>query len=135
MRPRIREELAYLREHYDDVVHAEKDGEDWFLLPSYPIPPGWRVDAVSVTHLPTAFQVKPGYPGVAPYGFLVPRRTSCSDSAPDNSGDPPSEPPFPGDWLHLSWTVEDWSPAAEVRGGSNLVAWCRSFRVRFLEGK
>ena len=134
MTPRITEELAHLREHYD-IVHDENGGEDWFHISSYPVPPGWRLGETLVAHLPVAFQVKPDYPAVAPYGFLVSKATSFGGGAPSNSGDPPAVPPFPGDWLHLSWTVENWEPRSAVRGGSNLVAWCRSFRVRFQEGE
>lgn len=43
MRKRIEDELALLRGYYPDIEHKEHAGEDWFLIPRYPYPPGWRV--------------------------------------------------------------------------------------------
>jgi hypothetical protein len=84
--------------------------------------------------MPVPFLVKGDYPGSPPYGFFTPAGLTFGESAPNNTGDPPVPPPFPGAWLHFSWTVENWAPTADVRKGSNLLAWCRSFGERLKEG-
>ena len=43
-------------------------------------------------------------------------------------------PPFGGSWLQLSWSPETWFPEVDVRKGSNLLAWVRSFSERLKEG-
>lgn len=134
MRPRIEQELALLREAYGGVEHVEQAGEDWFRLPRYPVPAGWRVGDEPVDHLPVAFLVKGDYPGAAPYGFLLPRGVNFKGAAPSNTGNPPKPVPFTGEWLHFSWSVENWAASDDVRKRSNLIAWCRSFAVRLREG-
>jgi hypothetical protein len=134
MRPRIDEELTLLREVYADVAHAEEAGEDWFYLPRYAVPAGCCVGDKSVDHLAIAFLVKADYPGAPPYGFLAPKGLNFSGAVPNNVGDPPKPVPFPGEWIHFSWTVENWATTSDVRKGSNLLAWCRSFAVRLKEG-
>jgi hypothetical protein len=134
MRARISHELALLRRHFGDVEHAESNGEDWFRLPRYVLPDGWRIGDKAVSELPVCFLVKGNYPGDAPYGFLTPAGLNFKGVAPNNTGAPPSPPPFSGEWLHFSWSVENWSATADVGKGSNLLAWVRSFMVRLQEG-
>jgi hypothetical protein len=134
MRPRIEAELALLRGVYSAVEHAEEGGEDWFRLPTYATPEGWLVDGARAAAVPIAFLVKADYPGAAPYGFLTPTGLTFNGGAPQNTGQPPKPVPFPGNWLHFSWTAEDWRVAGDPRTGSNLVAWCRSFATRLREG-
>jgi len=134
MRARIEQELALLREHYPDVEHKELDGEDWFRLPRYGFPPGWQVGQTAIEESEIAFQVKADYPGAPPYGFLVPTNLNFKGAAPTNTGAPPKQPPFAGNWLHFSWSVDDWSAKADGRKGSNLLAWSRSFSQRLKEG-
>lgn len=134
IRSRIEQELALLREAYGEVEHREEAGEDWFRLPRCSIPPGWRIGESPVDELPIAFLVKADYPGSAPYGFLAPAGLNFKGAAPNNTGAPPKPPPFPGDWIHFSWSVENWAATGDVRKGSNLLAWCRSFTVRLKEG-
>ena len=134
MRRRIEQELALLREFYGDVGHAEDAGEDWFRLPRYAVPPGWRLGCEAMEHLPVAFLIKADYPGAAPYGFLAPKDLNFNRAAPSNTGEPPTPVPFPGAWIHFSWTVEKWAATGDVRKGSNLLAWCRSFAARLKEG-
>ena len=134
MRARIDEELALLRQVYGEVGHVEQAGEDWFHLPRYAVPVGWRIGGEAVDHLPVAFLIKGDYPGAAPYGFLLPKGVNFGGTLPNNTGDPPKAVPFPGEWLHFSWSVENWAATSDVRKGSNLVAWCRSFAVRLKEG-
>ena len=134
MRPRIAQELDLLKQVYGDVQHIEEAGEDWFCLPGYPVPNGWQIDGSAVQSAPIALLVKADYPGVAPYGFLMPASISFEGSSPGSTGDPPKEVPFPGGWLHFSWSAEKWEPSSNACQGSNLVIWCDSFSVRLKEG-
>jgi len=134
MRARIEQELALLREQYGDIGHMEVDGEDWFRLPPRRLPPGWRVGNTTVEAVPIVFLIKADYPGSAPYGFMAPAGLNFNGSAPGSTGGPPKAPPFAGDWIHFSWSVENWAATSDVRKGSNLLAWCRSFTERLKEG-
>ena len=134
MRLRIEQELGLLREVYGDVGHEEEVGEDWFSLPHYPLPPGWRIGEATVAEVPVIFLVKADYPGSPPYGFLTPAGLNFNGAAPTSTGGPPKSPPFPGQWMHFSWEAQSWAATADVRKGSNLLAWCRSFAERFKEG-
>lgn len=134
MRLRIKQELDLLREHYPDVVHAELNGEDWFLLPTYPFPPGWAFNSADVRVAGVVFKVGAGHPTSEPYGFAVPSGLTFNGAAPNNTG--AFSAPFPGAWTLFSWAPEGtWRPAAEARGGSNLYDWARSFSQRLAEGR
>jgi hypothetical protein len=133
MRPRIEQELALLR-RVGEVEHTEVAGEDWFRLPRNQLPPGWRIGDKAVTEIPVIFLIKADYPGSPPYGFLAPVGLNCNGTPPGNTGGAPKPPPFSGDWMHFSWSVENWTATADVNKGSNLLAWCRSFGERFKEG-
>ena len=134
MRARIEQELALLRRRYAGAEHAAVDGEDWFKLPCYPLPHGWRIGGSAVEAVPTAFLIKGDYPCTAPYGFLTRASLNFNGNAPTNAGAPPKQPPFLGDWMHFSWSVEIWLAVSDIYKGSNLLAWARSFAVRLNEG-
>lgn len=134
MRPRIEQELVLLRQHYGEVEHAEVAGEDWFMLPRYSLPPGWRLGDRDVTEVAIVFLVTAGHPGAAPYGFLAPAGLTLNGAATANTGPPPKPPPFPGEWMHFSWSAETWAATADVNKGSNLLVWARGFAYRFKEG-
>ena len=134
MRLRLEEELSLLREPYGAVVHVEAGGEDWFQLPSYATPDGWQFDGRAAGEISVCFLIKGDYPGAVPYGFLTPAGLNFNGQAPRSTSAPPKPVPFAGDWLHFSWTLEDWAASAEVRDGSNLLVWCRGFAVRLREG-
>lgn len=134
MRRRIEQEFALLREAYGDVEHAEAEGEDWFRLPRYRLSAGWQIGETAVDVVPVVFLIKGDYPGSKPYGFLAPAGLNFKGTVPTNTGGVPKTPPFPGQWMHFSWDAENWAATAEVRKGSNLLAWCRSFAERFKDG-
>jgi hypothetical protein len=134
MRLRIEQELALLHELYPDVEHQEHDGEDWFRLPTYPFPAGWRVLDASITSAPVVFRIVVAYPSAEPYGFYAPAGVNFSGNPPTNPGSGAS-PPFGGSWQHFSWAPDgSWAPTADVRRGSNLLVWVRSFGQRLREG-
>jgi hypothetical protein len=134
MRPRIEQELSLMREHYGDVAHAEAAGDDWFRLPRYLLGEGWRIGEAPVTEIPIVFFVTGAHPGAVPYGFLAPAGLNFKGTAPGSTGAPPKTPPFDGAWMHFSWSVENWAATSDIRKGSNLLAWARSFAHRFKEG-
>ena len=134
MRLRIEQEFALLREYYPDAEHQEQGGEDWFRLPTYPFPVGWRIADAAVTSAPVVFRVGVAFPSGEPYGFYAPGDINFSGSPPTNPGSGAS-PPFGGSWQHFSWAPDgSWAPTADVRRGSNLLAWVRSFSQRLREG-
>src|SRR5262249_58054487 len=101
MRLRIEQEFALLREHYRDVEHQEHGGEDWFRLPTYPFPAGWRVVPASVTSAPLVFRVGVAYPSGGPYGFYAPAGINFAGRPPTSPGSR-ATPPFGGSCLHVS---------------------------------
>lgn len=133
MRTRIKEELALLRQQYGEVEHIEVAGVDWFRLPRYPLPDGWQIGSEPVEEVPIAFPVPSAYPGSPPYGFLTPAGLNFKGATPGNPGSS-NPPPFEGNWMHFSWTVENWTATSDLRKGSNLLTWCRSFGERLREG-
>jgi hypothetical protein len=134
MRPRIEQELALLREHYADLEHQEHGGEDWFRLLTYPFPDGWQLASASITSASVVFRVGIAYPAGEPYGFYAPAGINFSGNAPTNPGSG-ANPPFDGAWQHFSWAPDgSWAPTADVRRGSNLLTWARSFGQRLREG-
>ena len=134
MRPRIKAELALLREVYGDVELREAGGEDWFKLPPYLLPEGWLIDGERKTAVPIVFLIKADYPSNSPYGFLTPAGLTCKGAMPGNTGGAPAGVPFDGDWMLFSWHCEDWQASGEPSQGSNLLTWCRSFKERLDEG-
>jgi hypothetical protein len=118
---RIEQELVLLRSKFPD---AALQGQ-WVLLPSYPVPnPGWGADSVKV-----AFPIPAAYPAQKPYAFYVSPPLRVGASIPGNATEA-SDPVFDGEWTKFSWDCQDWSPAAEVAGGSNLLHWALSFHER-----
>ena len=133
MRPRIGEELALLRQFYPDVQHAAPATDDWFLLPRYALPPGWRIGEAEVSASALCFSVGGGYPQAAPYAFLLPAGINFRGTAPGNTTTSTNSP-FAGAWLQFSWSAESWFPQSDARKGSNLLVWVRSFADRLKEG-
>jgi hypothetical protein len=134
MRPRMEQELVLLREHYPDIEHCEHGGEDWFRIPRYPFPAGWRIGAEAIESAPVAFRISAGYPTAEPYGFLAPGGINYNGSSPGNPGGAIAVP-FPGAWQPFSWAPDgSWAPTNDVRTGSNLLVWVRGFAQRLSEG-
>lgn len=128
MNRRIEAELALLRLHYAKVEHIATNAMHWFLVEPLLAPEGW-----SSGEVPVVFAVTEGHPGAEPYGFFVPADLQFNGQAPsDSSASHP--PPFPGQWRFLSWKPEGWKAAGDVRTGSNLWGWVRSFVHRLREG-
>ena len=133
MRLRIEQELLLLRQYYPNLEHLEQAGEDWFHLPDYQFPPGWRIKDSSIIKAPIAFKIGAAYPTSEPYGFAAPAGINFKGDPPQNTGSCASFP-FDGEWQLFSWAPDGWKPTSDVRKGANLLAWVRSFSDRLLEG-
>ena len=131
MRPRIAQELDLLRRVYGDLEHIEEAGEDWICLPCYPVPKGWRISGGF------AVRFSPCLLSLSRQIILVYGSLRFSDAGWDYAfeGSSPEQyretrrnkHPSLGEWLHFSWSAEDWSAGTDACQGSNLVAWCHSF--------
>ncbi len=127
MRERLAEELALLRRHYGGDVEYRECG-DWFLIPRYPTPAKCTPSLASV-----CFGLKPGYPGIEPYGFFA-ATDLLFEGQPFSGTSAAAPPPFPGSWTFFSWSPEGWFGTGDLLSGSNLWAWARSFAARLLDG-
>lgn len=132
MRPRIEQELALLRQFYPDLEHITKDSIDWFALPIYAVPAGWRIGEDEIAQCRLCFPINGGYPSAQPYSFLLPAGINFKGASPKNTT--AFNAPFSGSWLQFSWQPETWFPTSDVRKGSNLLVWVRSFIARLKEG-
>lgn len=134
MRTRIEQELALLRQAHRAIEYAEFNGEDWFKLPDYPLPPGWQIGDVAAATVTLLFKLGATYPTAHPYGFMIPAGANFTGTPPTNTAAAPAGP-FPGSWLLFSWQPDgNWQPGAEAASGSNLLSWVRSFAQRLKEG-
>ena len=133
MRVRIKQEFVQLKEYYPEIVYKESAGEDWFQIPCYSYPAGWRVQNEAIEVAPIVFKVVSSYPTGEPYGFCVPAGINFNGTPPSNSGSI-SGVPFDGAWIQLSWSPNGWAPTSNARAGTNLLAWVRSFAQRLKEG-
>jgi len=130
MDERVKIEIEMLRARYPDLQVSPD--ERWFLVPSYPLPPGWKLSSTNI-----AFQIPVGYPGTPPYGIYVPVGLLFQEKRPNNYTEPaPSQPPFTGRWGIFSWQPKDgkWFSKADPVAGSNLLNWVIGFTDRFREG-
>ena len=133
MRPRLSAEFQLLRQVYAGAEHAEQGGEDWFRLPAYRFPPGWRLGECDIAEAPVAFKVVATYPAGEPYGFAVPMELNFEGATPQNAAASVTTP-FGETCRLFSWQPDGWFPTDDPRIGSNLLAWARSFVHRLKEG-
>jgi hypothetical protein len=124
---RIEEEIVLLEGVFENLEWRQEGR--WILLPRYSTPRGWVQSEVSI-----CFQVKPAYPGVAPYGFYVREPCSLESGAAFRNVTRASDPPFAGSWIKFSWSPREWKPSADITSGSNLVNFALSFAERLAEG-
>ena len=128
MNERINTELTLLRQHYTKVDYLAENAMHWFMVQMLKTPDKW-----SPADIPVVFAVTEGYPGVEPYGFFVPETLNLNGKTPSEH-QAPHPPPFEGKWHFLSWQPEGWFATADVRSGSNLWGWVRTFMCRLREG-
>jgi hypothetical protein len=129
MTERIDQEVALLQTAYPGLEW--RADAFWARIPEYPVPPGpWTLAVIEV-----AFRIPPGLPGEAPYAFQVrPGLESTVGGAIGNYAYPVSNPCFGEGWGQFSWSPEEWAPHSEIRRGSNMFTFVRSFADRLKEG-
>lgn len=132
MTKRIEQELSLLSSYYPAVEYVEEG--QWFLIRDYVLPcaPTWNKEKMDV-----CFQVLTGYPGSPPYGFYVPSDLKYEGSPPQNNykSTPPAIPPFEGSWGFFSWSHDStWRATADMKAGSNLTNFARTFAGRLKQG-
>lgn len=128
MNARIEAELALLRQHFERVDHLAVNFMHWLRIQFLKTPEGW-----SPEEIPAVFAITEGHPGVQPYGFFVPDELKFKGKPPSEH-QAPHPPPFEGNWRFLSWQPMGWHATVDVRSGSNLWGWVRSFTQRLREG-
>lgn len=133
MRERIVAEFESLKAEFADAEYLEHQGDDWFRLPQYRCPAGWRLGEQDAAVVPVAFKIAANYPVGEPYGFAVPMEFNFKGAAPTNAAATVT-PPFGGTWRLFSWAPDGWFATGDPRKGSNLVRWAHSFRQRLQEG-
>lgn len=129
---RIIAELDLLRRSFGEVSYQKVGEEHWFEVAEYTLSPGWKLQGTPTEKIRVAFRIVTSL-SAAPYGFLIPHGMSYEGKEP-GTADAPVTVPFAGQWRMLSWSPEAWVPTTDIHNGSNLLAWCRSFRQRMMEG-
>lgn len=128
MKERWQEELELLKKAYPDLETSETDGH-WCRLPSYRVPG----EAFQPEMVEVAFRI-PGQAGEQPYGFWVRPGVEAEGGATISNYSFPATTPWGSDWGQFSWSPVSWLPKADVRAGSNMVNFVRSFADRLGEG-
>ena len=129
---RIGLELELLRSAYGEVEYQKVGEEHWFKVSAYKLSDGWKMNGVSAQAISVAFRIVTSLTA-PPYGFLIPAGMKYCEQEPGTAEAPPTVP-FEGNWRLLSWAPEEWVPTNDIHNGSNMLAWCRSFRQRMMEG-
>ena len=125
----LEQELELLRLIHPDLEYRQEAGLHWVRIASWTLPAG-VFDKSSVG---VAFQVPP-LAGQAPYGFWVhPGLQLATGGSPGNYTYPIATP-WGADWGQFSWSPCNWTPTAEIRSGSNMLEFIRSFNDRLCEG-
>jgi hypothetical protein len=127
MSERIAEEIELIRSHFPSLEFREEDF--WARLCDYQLPDGWNREQVEV-----AFQVPRDLFGQEPYGFWIRPFISLSNgTAPTDASPDPVTTGFGEGWQQFSWSPDDWRPGPDVRSGTNLLDFVRSFARRLAE--
>jgi hypothetical protein len=126
MSERLEQELALVRSAYPDLEFVE-DGL-WARVPAYPLPPGWGPETAEI-----AFQFRRDSIAEEPYGFWVRPPLKLGDGADPTNSSGPVATAFGDGFQQFSWAPDGWAPAADLRCGTNMLDWIRSFARRLAE--
>ena len=96
---------------------------------AYPLPDGWgRPDAEIAFRFPRDTLVE------QPYGFWVRPRLVLPDGGnPSDAAPELVSTGFGEGYQQFSWAPETWQPAPDLRCGTNMLDWVRSFHRRLTE--
>jgi hypothetical protein len=126
---RMHSELELLRSAYPDLEYRVADGAHWVRIPAYPVPHGWFADGRPVDAAEVVFQIPPL--GQPPYAFRVRPTITLSGGATPNNYTPAVPTPWGINFAQFSWApVESWVPKTDVRAGTNMLSFARSFGAR-----
>lgn len=132
MDDRISEEIQLLKKYYPDLEYDVNN--NCIKIPNYSIPKdmSWNMESVDI-----CFFIPIGYPGSPPYGFFVSEGLNFNNQPLNNTNINPSiKPQFAGNWILVSWSHDNnWRPNADIRKGSNLLNFVRTFADRFKDGR
>lgn len=125
---RLDDEIELVRGAYSKLTLAPDSL--WALIPDYAVPDGiWTVSTADV-----AFQFPPNLPGQQPYGFWVRPGLELRQGGSIKNYTHPVTTPFGEGFGQFSWAPEVWVPKGDVRAGTNMLDFVRSFGRRLEQG-
>ena len=122
----VTRQLELLRAQWPDLEYTQAG--HWVRIPDWKLSAGWSPSTVDV-----AFQIRETVEA-PPYAFYVNATTVTHNGAHPGNWSPGAQVCFPGMWSQFSWAPETWTPTANPELGPNMVAFVRSFALRFQEG-
>lgn len=129
---RALEELELLKQAYPNLERKDSGGNIWVKIPGHKVAGSlWKRNEVDI-----AFKI-PSQAGEAPYGFFVLSKMELKDEKNINNYTFPATTPFDGEWGQFSWTIhpdEPWVIRSDIKEGSNMLKFVRSFNDRLKEG-
>lgn len=127
MQDRYEEEIELLRQQYPSVEHDEDF--NWVLVEEVELSDGWSRDTTKILLFPPS-----GYPETPPRNFWVPPGLKFEGQMPGSFNR--NHKRHDGQqWDRFSWRVRsNWTPAATVEDGSNLLTFMNSVEARLEEG-
>lgn len=128
MSERFEQELELLRSVHPELEYRQEAGLHWVRIASWALPAGvFDRDFAGI-----AFQIPP-HAGQAPYGFWVHPGLQLAKGGNPGSYTYPTATPWGQDWGQFSWSPCSWMPTADIRCGSNMLQFVRSFADRLSE--
>ena len=128
MSERFEEELALLQAAYPGLEYQEQGGLHWVRIDAWALPEGYDKAVVDL-----AFHI-PAQAGQAPYGFWVRPELHLATGGNPGNYTYPANTAWGSDWGQFSWAPCNWIPSVEIRRGSNMLEFVRSFADRLGEG-
>lgn len=128
MNQRLQEEIEQVRAKYQDLKQGEDP--DWVLIPNFSLPK----DFYNKEETNLLFIIPVGYPGTGPDNFFVDsdlRLKSGGMPSNFNIGTQSSNgtAPVEGSWGWFSWHPAQWSPAATMESGDNLLTFIKGVKM------
>lgn len=122
----VSRQLELLRAQWPDLEYNQAG--HWVRIRGWELPAGWEPSVVEI-----AFQIKEEA-DQPPYAFYVNATDIKHNGTLPGSWSPtPDQVCFSGTWSQFSWSPETWTPTADPAQGPTMVAFVRSFAVRFAE--
>jgi hypothetical protein len=124
---RVMAEVALVRARFADLDFNEHDL--WGRIATYPLPVGWGPESTEI-----AFRFPRDTLAEEPYGFWVrPPLTLPGGGNPTDASPGTVETGFGAGYQQFSWAPDGWHPKPDVRCGTNMLDWVRSFARRLAQ--